>query len=242
MGNRKISEDMKLCALRLWASGWVQDDICKILGISGRSLYRWQHIFEDFGHAVKPPSPLHGRICIITRIVMDSIHLLYQNHPDTYLDELLFWLAIHHDIIISPSALQRNLREAGLTCKLLHKIAAERDEEEQTAWHETSKNDHRYYRRYGYALRGETPQLVDVFVRGQRYSLVAGLTLDGYIAAKVIPGSFDSQTFFDFIVEDVLPQTKPWPDECSAIVLDNCRIHYAEMLADVVHAAGEYCS
>ncbi|PCH42712.1 hypothetical protein WOLCODRAFT_72066, partial [Wolfiporia cocos MD-104 SS10] len=164
----------------------VQDDICKIIGISSSSLYHWQHIFEDFGRAVKPPSLLCGRIRIITHTVMDSIHLLYQNHPDTYLNKLLFWLAVHHE------------------------IAAEKDEEEWTVWHdeicnhflgtgaefvfidETSKNDHTYYCRYGYALRGETPQLIDVFVCGQCYSLVTRLTLDRYIAAKVIPGSFDS--------------------------------------------------
>ncbi|PCH40964.1 hypothetical protein WOLCODRAFT_70610 [Wolfiporia cocos MD-104 SS10] len=233
MGNRKISKGVELCALCLWVSGWAQDDICKILGISGRSLYCWQHIFEDFSHAVKPPSPLHGHICIITCIAMDSIHLLYQNHPNTYLDELLFWLAIHHDIIISPSALQRNLWEAGLTHKLLHKIAAERDEKEWTAWCDEIRN---HFSGTGAEF------LIDVFVHGQCYLLVARLTLDGYITAKVIPGSFDSQTFFDFIVEDVLTQMKPWLDECSAIVLDSCRIHYAEMLADIVHAAGEYCS
>ena len=39
----------------------------------------------------------------------------------------MWWLAIHHDIAISRSSLQQNLEEAGLTRKLLHKIARERD-------------------------------------------------------------------------------------------------------------------
>ena len=49
--------------------------------------------------------------------------------------------------------------------------------------------------------------LKDVFVRGDRYSLVAALTIDGYIAAEAIPGSFDSIDFLEFIQEQVVHST-----------------------------------
>ncbi|KAF8955173.1 hypothetical protein BDZ97DRAFT_1597388, partial [Flammula alnicola] len=57
---------------------------------------------------------------------------------------------------------------------------------------ETSKNEHTFARRYGRAPLSERAQLRDVFVRGDRYSLVAAMTTGGYIAAKVVPGSYDS--------------------------------------------------
>ncbi|KAF8955198.1 hypothetical protein BDZ97DRAFT_1598331, partial [Flammula alnicola] len=57
---------------------------------------------------------------------------------------------------------------------------------------ETSKNEHTFARRYGRALTSERAQLKDVFVRGDRYSLVAAITTEGYVAARVVPGSFDS--------------------------------------------------
>jgi len=51
----------------------------------------------------------------------------YLLHLDTYLDELQWYLAIHFDIPISISALQDNLAKAGLSRKILHKIACECD-------------------------------------------------------------------------------------------------------------------
>ena len=61
-----------------------------------------------------------------------------------------------------------------------------------------------YARRYGQAFLGERAELKDVFVRGDRYSLVAALTINGYIAVEAIPGSFDSMDFLEFIQEQVV--------------------------------------
>ncbi|KAJ7584192.1 hypothetical protein C8J56DRAFT_893786 [Mycena floridula] len=60
--------------------------------------------------------------------VLTAVKQVYEGEPDAYLDELIWFLAIHHDVAISKSALQQNLQEAGLTQKLLKKIARERDE------------------------------------------------------------------------------------------------------------------
>lgn len=43
-----------------------------------------------------------------------------------------------------------------------------------------------------------------MFVREQRYSLAAAISKNGYIATKVVPGSFDSYDFFDFVAEQVV--------------------------------------
>ncbi|KAG2749003.1 hypothetical protein P692DRAFT_20654569, partial [Suillus brevipes Sb2] len=103
---------------------------------------------------------------------------------------------------------------------------------------ETSKNDRTYARHYGRAPSGDRAQLTDVFVRGDRYSLCAAMTVEGYIAAQVVEGSFDAQEFYDFVAEDVLPHMNPFPAERSIIVLDNCRIHHSEDLVDLVESAG----
>ena len=126
------------------------------------------------------------------------------------------------DLPISISALQENLEKAGLTRKVLHQIALERDEERRTTFlhsiqhdfsgtgdefvvvDELSKNEHDVARWYGRAPAGQSADFVDPFIRGQHYSLVAAMSKCGYIATHVIPGSFDSFAFFDFIVEDVV--------------------------------------
>jgi transposase len=222
MGNRKISRDLKECALRLWELGWEELDIIQGLAVSRSSLYRWRAIFEEYNNVNRPPSPLKGRTRLITRAVLTAVYDIYRSDADIYLDELVFWLAIHHDIAISKSSLQRNLDEAGLTRKLLQKIARERDEQvRQEYWDvinddlagdsnllvmadETSKNDLTLARRFGRALAGERAAFTDVFTRGQRYSLAAAISRQGYIAAKVIPGSFDSFDFFEFVAEQVV--------------------------------------
>ncbi|KAF8803317.1 hypothetical protein BYT27DRAFT_7029858, partial [Phlegmacium glaucopus] len=103
---------------------------------------------------------------------------------------------------------------------------------------EVSKNDHDTARRHGRALSGERAEFFDNFVRGQRYSLVAAITTSGYIAARAVPGSFDSDEFYDFIAEQVIFEMNPWPAPRSILVLDNCRIHHNDALVDLVHAAG----
>jgi hypothetical protein len=69
---------------------------------------------------------------------------------------------------------------------------------------ETSKKEHTYARRYGRAMSGKDEILRDVFVRGYRYSLVAAITIGGYIASTVVPGSLDAFDFYNFVAEDVV--------------------------------------
>jgi len=173
-----------------------------------------------------------------------------------YLDELCTLLAAEHGIIVSQSTLSRNLMEAGLTRKVLHKLALECDEALRVDWRnglqndffgdgsefvcvdETSKNELTYARRHGRSMSGEPANLTDVFARGDRYSLVAAITTKGYVAAHAVPGSFDAFEFYNFIAEQVLPQMQPFPAEHSVLVLDNCRIHHNEAIAELVQTAG----
>ncbi|KAJ8584982.1 hypothetical protein M405DRAFT_746054, partial [Rhizopogon salebrosus TDB-379] len=213
---------------------WDIEDIHNALGVSRASIYRWEAIFAEFGTVNRPPSPIRGQeLRILTRALMTVCEDLLAEESDIYLDELTTWLALTHDISISVSTLCRNLKEAGLTRKLLHRLAVERDEEH------LSKNEITWARHYGRAMAGQRAALADVFVRGDRYSLVAAITTEGYMAAHVVEGSFDSETFYDFIATKVLPSMNPFPAERSVLVLDNCRIHHNEDLYELVRAAGE---
>ena len=125
---RKISSDMKDCALCLWELGWSGEDVCSTLCVSQASLYRWAALFEEFSSTAAPPPPIRGRPRIIGLVAMNTIRELYARNSTVYLDKLQWHLAIFHDIAISTSALQETLERAGLTRKVLHKIAIERDE------------------------------------------------------------------------------------------------------------------
>lgn len=178
---------------------------------------------EEHGSVIRPLSKLKGQERIITWAVLSTVQTLFEADSDFYLDEVVLWLAVEHNITISKAALHATLKSVGLTRKILHKIVIERDEELCKQWRamqaseyflqdgsqfvcidETSKNELTYARKYGQAYSGERAELKDVFVRGDRYSLVAALIVDGYIASHVIPGSFDSMDFLEFIQEEVV--------------------------------------
>ena len=53
-------------------------------------------------------------------------------------------------------------------------------------------------------MAGRHAALTDVFVCGDHYSLVAAITAEGYMAAHVVEGSFDSKTFYEFIATKVV--------------------------------------
>ncbi|KAG1853370.1 hypothetical protein F4604DRAFT_1591626 [Suillus subluteus] len=186
MGNRKISSDLKECALKLWNAVWDIDDIHDGLGVSRDSIYRWEAIFAEYGTVNRPPSPIRGQqLRILTRALMTACEALFSEESDLYLDEVVTCLALTHNIGISVFTLCRNLKEAGLTRNLLHKLAAERDEERD----EVSKNEITWARQYGGAMAGRRATLTDVFVRRDRYSLVAAIATEGYVARNLCPAA-----------------------------------------------------
>ncbi|KIM66079.1 hypothetical protein SCLCIDRAFT_39518, partial [Scleroderma citrinum Foug A] len=143
----------------------------------------------------------------------------------------------------------------GLTRKILHKLASERDEQcwqdfRQLILHtfqgdgsefifvdETSKDKRTWAHHYGRAMSGACASLSDVFVRGDQYSLVAAMTIDGYIAADIVEGLYDRELFYVFITQQVLPMMHLFLAERSVIVLDNCCIHHNEELEAEVQEA-----
>ncbi|KAJ7622763.1 hypothetical protein DFH06DRAFT_953169, partial [Mycena polygramma] len=220
----RISPDLKDAALRLWDLGWDETDIMQGLVVSRASLFRWKKLFRDIGSTSRPPSPLRGRPRIIAQAVLSACLDIYQKEPEVYLDELRWHLAIHHDIAISISALQKNLSDAGLTRKLLHRIARERTTQQRDDYWDVINGD----------LAGMRASYSYPFVRGPGYSVAAAMSKEGYLAVKVVPGAFDSFDFFDFVAEQVLPQMNAWPEKHSVLVLDNCRIHHNDALLQLL--------
>jgi len=134
------------------------------------------------------------------------------------------------------------------------RAARERDEAAREEWREfvrtnfvasmvvtvdeSSKDDRTIFRRRGRAPRGVRAEIEANFVRGERWSIEAALGVEGYVAVRAVPGSVDGDEFFDFIVNDVLPQMNPYPQDRSVLILDNCAIHKSTALREVVEAHG----
>ena len=137
-----------------------------------------------------------------------------------YLDEIQTWVAISHNIRISKGSLSKLIEDIGFSYKCLHKAAAERDEDEQehfrewvremlvpemiVAVDESSKDDRTLYHNYGRSLSGMHATSNAQFICGDRYSLIAAMSVDGYVATWVVNGSVNTTEFFDFIVGEVV--------------------------------------
>lgn len=227
---RHISDDLKERALwldeqdfeliRPHIPGAAEDDVEWLTGTSERSLRRWRANMREHG-SVNPPASLpRGRPPKMHPDVIEDLVALNLESPELYLDEILDWLAVAHDQAISRSRLNEILAECNVTYKLMQRAAAERDDDVRDSWatavqeqylasqclwiDETSKDDRTIYRHYGRSLAGTRAVQSANFVRGERYSLVAALSVDGYVAARVVPGSLDGEEFLDFMLNDVV--------------------------------------
>jgi hypothetical protein len=69
---------------------------------------------------------------------------------------------------------------------------------------ESSKDDRMIFCCYGCAISSERAVMPANFVRGDHYSIVVAMGVEGYIAMCVVLGSVDGDKFFDFIVNDVI--------------------------------------
>jgi len=120
----------------------------------------------------------------------------------------------------------------------------------QLVFVDESASDRRIHRHYGHSLCGERAHKKSVFVRGKRYiwcfrptvchsefiyrfSILPALSLDGILTVKIVEGSFTTELFKDFI-DGLLDHMSPFPGPNSVIVMDNCRIHRAQAIRDMI--------
>ena len=221
MPYRHISEDLKLRALYLYDTyQWYPAALAELFGFSERSFYRWLATYRETSSISQSSEVSQGRPRTLTPIMIRDLYHLIQEAPYLYLDEIQDWLLIAHEVGISKSALHSNLEDAGLSLKVMKKTAAERDEVARAAFREyahnnwmanqlvfvdeTSKDERTIYRHYGRALLGERAVLSAPFVRGVRYSMIAALSLNGYIGQRVVEGSIDGDEFYDFIKTEIV--------------------------------------
>ncbi|KAL4258543.1 Transposase IS630-like protein [Pleurotus pulmonarius] len=251
---QRISEDIKLRALYLLSIGYLTEDVCDILGVSDSSLQRWKANQEQHGSVIPPPGVTRGRPRTLNADMTHSLITLLKDAPDMYLDEIQDWIAATQDSGLSRSGIAKILADCGMTYKLLHKAAAERNDEARAEWKakvnahyvaeqivvvdESSKDERTLYRRYGRAPVGQRADLAAPFVRGERYSLVAAMGLEGYLATRVVEGSVDGDEFMDFIINEVLPKMNRFPLPNSVLIMDNCAIHKSSILRELIEDQG----
>ncbi|KLO16719.1 hypothetical protein SCHPADRAFT_822917, partial [Schizopora paradoxa] len=145
---------------------------------------------------------------------------------DMYLDELRKELEALTGKKVSDSTVWRALRRSGYTMKKVCPSLAQRTH-----------------------ILISSPVRKAFFIRGKRYvfmhlrsfyahsfisfSILPALSIDGFLFASIVEGSFNTALFTEFI-EVLLEHMNPFPEPNSVIVMDNCRIHKSPLIVEMI--------
>ena len=215
-----ISKDLKEHALWLISHEYAPEDISELFNISSRSITRWKQNDYIYGSIVPPPNAMQCCPHILNGDITHDLYMLLEEAPEMYLSEIQDWIALAFEVHISRAALHLNIHDVGISFKLLFRAAAKHNGDLWQKWraevnahlmasqmvfvNETSKDDQTIYWHYERSIVGCCATISANFVRGECYSMVATLLLDGYEAVHIIPGSVDGEEFLNYITNDVV--------------------------------------
>jgi transposase len=217
------SQDLKArIPILFYEQHFTVKEICKILGIQKTLAYSSLMCFRMYGIAHNPHAIRRtGRRRLLSSTDIKFVASLIGRRHTIYLDEIQNELHEHRKIHISVPTLCRTLRRLALTRKVVSARALERDDLLRSAFmnliadevpdprmlmfiDEAARNRRTSQRSWGWALLGRECVQRWFFVRGERYSILPILTLDGIITYDIIPGPVSSKRFIEFLREMVV--------------------------------------
>ena len=230
-------------------------DIASRLQIATSTAHRIFKRFEESGDVApsKQSSRLNARKLdehhelLIIAIVIEN--------PCVYLREVCQRIEEATHTRISGSTVCRILRKNGYTRKKIQQIARQRSVEYRAAFmaqvlqydqeyfvwvDETGSDAKNHIRKFGYALRGQTPIYHRLVARGKRISAIAAISSEGLIGVELTTGSVNAEKFLEFVQGTLIPEMEPFDGSKrkSIVILDNCCIHHARVVKDTLQDAG----
>ena len=230
MPRRYVSRDLKerIPYLR-YGEGFSVKEIGKILGVKKSMIYQTLKYHQNHGVTYNPTAfstISQGRPRILTSDDLSLIRSLLSQNPCIYLDELQDELLRRRGASISVPTLLRSLRRLHFSRKSVSIRALERNDLERSMYmnrvadvildpsmlmfvDEAARNKKNPSRKMGWSLHGKRCFQRRCFIRGQLFSILPVLTLDGIIAHEIIPGSVTSDLFVKFLQEHVVRLSLP---------------------------------
>jgi len=147
------------------------------------------------------------------------------------------------------------LSSSGFTRQKLQQVALQRDKFERAQYvsdvsvyssdmfvfiDETGTDRRNMLHKHGYSARGRAPQNHSLLIRGERVSAIACMSVKGILDVKVVKGTSNGDTFYDFLHSHLLPHLLPFDgrNPHSVVVLDNCSIHHISKVRQVLEQVG----
>ena len=88
-------------------------------------------------------------------------------------------------------------------------------------------------RQYGRSLKSTEAIRKQPFKRSKKWTFLPALTINGYLACRVIHGSVNADIFCQFLEDEVLPQCKPG---YTVVVMDNVKLHHRQRVKELCEA------
>ena len=157
---------------------------------------------------------------------------------------------------VSPPTICRLLHSYGITRKKIRQVALQRSYSLRGAFRaqcsvfdpdtfvfvDETGSDHRtHIRKYGYALRGVTPEVRRPFLgHGQRVNAIIGICTIGVIAMETTTSSVNADIFFDFARSTLIPNMQQFngTNPRSVVVMDNLSVHHTDEVLGLFDQAG----
>jgi transposase len=221
MPYRPISKDLKARIPVLQQQGYSVKKICNILGIKKTLVYRCLAHVRRHGVPYDPHLYQLGRRRVLLHEDLKLIVALLNRRHCIYLDELQAEVYNIRGTLLCQTTLMRTLHYLHYSRKCVTTRASERNDLMRSAFmnriadevpnpnmlifiDEAARNRRTSARMKGWSLVGRRCVQRRHFIRGQRFSILPILTLDGIITYDIIPGSVNSERFVQFLRELVV--------------------------------------
>ena len=187
---------------------------------------------------------------------LDDHHELYilgplYDNPALQLHEICTKVEEITTVVVTVPTVCQLLRRNGITRKKIRQVALQRSSDmraefianisfypvNQLIWvDETGCNAKDFTRKFGYALKGETPVYHSLLVRGTRVSVITAMSVDGIVAYDLTTDTVNGEKFLDFLRATLIPEMMPHDgsNSMSILIMDNCSIHHIQEVADCV--------
>lgn len=227
-------------------------DIASNLNVSLSTVHRILLRFLRTGN-VTPSKRYCKYNCSFTEEEELYIIGLVYDCPSMYLDEMACEIEKLLHVKVSLATICRLLKRYGITRKKIRQVALQRCYElrgmymahifnfdvNMLVWLDETGTDKRdQLRKYGYALRGVTPNYHRALSRGQRINAIASMSADGIMALELVKGSVNGDIFFNFLRGNLIPNMYTFPDSRSVLIMDNCSIHHTQEVTELLQHAG----
>ena len=105
---------------------------------------------------------------------------------------------------------------------------------------ETGTDRRSLVRKYGYSMRGKPLKNHTLFLRGERASAIACISMAGLLDVKTLTGTSDGDAFYSFVHTNLLQHLMLYNgiNPHSVVIMDNCSIHHVPEVVKAIQDVG----